>query len=296
MYIFFTNINYNKILIKKNEKLANVVCFIPTFAFLNTISNLMSQSQKNKITGLIITFNEERNIEEVINNLDFVDELIIVDSYSTDKTVELIKKYPKVKLVQNKFENYTSQRNIALEHANYNWILFIDADERISDKLKSEIITTVKNERTDSAFYFYRKFMFQGKHLRFSGWQTDKNIRLFQKDKAHYVSTKLVHEKLIIDGTIGKLKHKLIHHSYTDYNSYKQKMVYYGKLKAKELLLKGSKPNIALFYLKPIYKFLHSYLVRLGIFDGKKGIIICYLNALSIHSRYAELTRMNKAK
>lgn len=272
------------------------MCFIPTFAFLNTISNLMSQSQKNKITGLIITFNEERNIEEVINNLDFVDELIIVDSYSTDKTVELIKKCPKVKLVQNKFENYTSQRNIALEHANYNWILFIDADERISDKLKSEIITTVKNETTDSAFYFYRKFMFQGKHLRFSGWQTDKNIRLFQKDKAHYVSTKLVHEKLIIDGTIGKLKHKLIHHSYTDYNSYKQKMVYYGKLKAKELLLKGSKPNIALFYLKPIYKFLHSYLVRLGIFDGKKGIIICYLNALSIHSRYAELTRMNKAK
>jgi hypothetical protein len=136
--------------------------------------------------------------------------------------------------------------------------------------------------------------MFQGKILRFSGWQTDKNIRLFQKGKAEYISTKLVHEKLIIDGTIGKLKHKLIHHSYTDYESYKQKMVYYGKLKAKELFLKGSKPNIILYYSKSIYKFLYSYLLRLGILDGKKGIIICYLNALSIHARHAELRRISK--
>ncbi len=254
----------------------------------------MNQSLKNKITGLIITYNEERNIEEVILNLDFVDELIVVDSFSNDETVAIIKKYPKVKLVQNKFENYTSQRNIALDHANHNWILFIDADERISYKLKSEIIATVNSETTNSAFYFYRKFMFQGKHLRFSGWQTDKNIRLFQKEKAEYISTKLVHEKLIIDGTIGKLKHKLIHNSYTDYESYKQKMVYYGKLKAKELFLKGSKPNIILYYLKSIYKFLYSYLLRLGILDGKKGIVICYLNALSIHARHAELRRISK--
>jgi glycosyltransferase involved in cell wall biosynthesis len=254
----------------------------------------MNQNLKNKITGLIITYNEERNIEEVILNLDFVDELIVVDSYSNDDTVAIIKKYPKVKLVQNKFENYTSQRNIALDHANHEWILFIDADERISDKLKSEIVATVKSDTTNSAFYFYRKFMFQGKLLRFSGWQTDKNIRLFQKGKAEYISTKLVHEKLIIDGTTGKLKHKLIHHSYTDYESYKQKMVYYGKLKAKELFLKGTKPNLILYYLKSVYKFLNSYLLRLGILDGKKGIIICYLNALSIHARHLELKRISK--
>ena len=254
----------------------------------------MSPSLKNKITGLIITYNEEKNIEEVILSLDFVDELIVVDSFSTDTTVAIIKKYPKVKLVQNKFENYTSQRNIALKYANNDWILFIDADERISKKLKSEIIATTNSETSYTAFYFYRKFMFQGKDLRFSGWQTDKNIRLFLKGKAKYISDKLVHEKLIIDGPIGKLKNKLIHYSYTDYDSYKQKMVYYGKLKAKELYLKGTKPNLLNFYLKPLYKFSHSYLIRLGIFDGKKGIIICYLNALSIYIRYVELKRMYK--
>ena len=254
----------------------------------------MSLSLKNKISGLIITYNEEKNIEEVILNLDFVDELIVIDSFSTDNTVAIIKKYPKVKLIQNKFENYTSQRNLALEYANQQWILFIDADERVSEELKKEIIETVNNKTDNSAFSFYRKFMFQGKDLRFSGWQTDKNIRLFLKGKAKYISDKLVHEKLMIDGPIGRLKNKLIHYSYTDYESYKQKMIYYGKLKARELYLKGKKPNLLLLYLKPLYKFSHSYLIRLGIFDGKKGVTICYLNALSIYVRYVELKRIYK--
>lgn len=252
----------------------------------------MNQPTKNKITGLVITFNEEKNIEEVILNLDFVDELIIVDSYSTDKTIDIIKKYPKVKFVLNKFENYTSQRNLALEYAQHEWILFIDADERVSKNLKTEIVETVNNESVNMAFYLYRKFMFQGKHLRFSGWQTDKNIKLFRKGKAKYISNKLVHEKLTIDGSVGKLASKLIHYSYTDYESYKQKMIYYGQLKAKELFLKGIKPNAFHFIVKPSYKFFHSYLIRLGILDGKKGIIICYLNALSVFVRFQELKKM----
>ena len=254
----------------------------------------MNKSPKNKITGLIITFNEEKNIEEVIRNLDFVDELIIVDSFSTDKTVAIVSKYPNIKFIRNKFENYTSQRNLALKQASHQWILFIDADERVSEKLKNEIIETINNKTVNTAFYVYRKFMFQGKHLRFSGWQTDKNIRLFLNGKAEYVSNKLVHEKLSINGSVGKLKNKLIHYSFTDYESYKQKMIYYGKLKAKELFLKGIKPDAFHFIIKPTYKFLYSYFFRLGILDGKKGIQICYLNALSIYMRYPELKKLHK--
>ena len=256
----------------------------------------MNNNLTNKITGLIITYNEEKNIEEVILNLDFVDELIIVDSFSTDKTVNIIKRYPKVRLIQNKFENYTSQRNLALKMASCYWTLFIDADERISIKLKNEILEKVNNEKINTAFSFYRKFMFQKKHLRFSGWQTDKNVRLFQTGKANYISNKLVHEKLIIEGKIGKLKNKLMHHSYSNYDSYKKKMAYYGNLKARELFIKQVKPNFFHFYFKPIYKFLYSYLIRFGIFDGKKGLIICYLNALSIWVRYRELKTMYDKK
>lgn len=252
----------------------------------------MSESHPTKISGLVITLNEEKNIEAVINNLDFVDELIIVDSFSTDQTVAIINKYPNVTLVQNTFENYTAQRNLALDLASHPWILFLDADERITPKLKTEILETVQNSASADAYFFVRKFMFQDKELHFSGWQTDKNIRLFKKDKARYIVGRLVHEQLKVDGTTAVLKHKLIHYSYIDYATYKSKMVNYGKLKAKELFVKNVTPTLFHQYVKPTYKFLHSYIIRLGILDGKKGLIICYLNALSVAVRYPELKRL----
>ena len=254
----------------------------------------MSESHPSKISGLVITLNEEKNIEAVINNLDFVDELIIVDSFSTDQTVEIIKKHPHVKLVQNTFENYTAQRNLALDLATNSWILFLDADERITPKLKTEILETVRNPNAADAYFFRRKFMFQDKELHYSGWQTDKNIRLFKKDNARYVVGRLVHEQLKVEGKISVLKHLLIHYSYLDYQTYKSKMVNYGKLKAKEMYAKNVSPTLFHFFVKPTYKFFHSYIIRLGILDGRKGMIICYLNALSVAIRYPELKRLRK--
>lgn len=249
---------------------------------------------KPKITGLIITLNEERNIKSVIENLHFVDEIIVLDSYSSDQTVEIIKSFPHVKLYQNKFENFTDQRNLALTYAENEWVLFLDADERITPKLKAEILTEIQKPETADAYFFKRKFKFKNKNLNFSGWQTDKNVRLFKKSKAIYTKERLVHEILSVDGQIKTLKNKLIHYSYLDYKSYKAKMISYAHLKAQELHQKGVKPNYFYhFLIKPAYRFLHSYFIRLGILDGKKGIIICYLNALSVYHRYPELKRLN---
>jgi hypothetical protein len=97
---------------------------------------------------------------------------------------------------------------------------------------------------------------------------------------------------LIVNGNIGKLKNKLIHYSYKDYSSYKQKMILYGKLKAKEEFNKGTQPHFFHFYIRPLYQFLYQYIIRMGILDGKKGIIICYLNALSVHARFQELKKI----
>ncbi len=242
-----------------------------------------------KITGLIITLNEEKNIADVIQNIDFVDEIIVLDSFSTDKTVEIARSFEQVKVYQNKFENFTDQRNLALDYASHNWILFLDADERLTPKLNQEILETVKKEDAAEAYYFYRKFMFKGKPLHFSGWQTDKNIRLFKKDAARYSKERLVHEILRVKGRTRVMKHKLIHYSYIDYFSYKQKMKSYAKLKAKELYMREVKPNFFHFFIKPAYKFLYKYIIRLGILDGKRGMIICYLNAYSVYSRYPYL-------
>lgn len=249
---------------------------------------------KHLISGLVIAYNEEKNIAELIENMDFVDELIIVDSFSKDNTVPIINSFENVTLVQHAFENFTAQRNFALSLAKHSWVLFMDADERITPKLKQEILDTVQKEDACSAYYFYRQFMFNDKPLHFSGCQTDKNFRLFQKDKAHYISERLVHETLQVDGSIGILKNKLIHYTYNDYETYKKKMISYGKLRAQELYNQGRYPNFYHRYIKPAYRFLLNYIIRLGILDGKKGIIVCYLNALTVHERYKELSKMRK--
>ena len=247
---------------------------------------------KNKISALFITFNEILNIDEVIQNVSFADEIIIVDSFSTDGTAERIKNYPEVKLIQRPFKNYTDQKSFAMSMASYDWVLFMDADERLTADLRDEVIATINAKNTNDAYFFYRTFMFQHKVLHFSGWQSDKNFRLFKKSKAKFSPIRVVHETLIVEGTIGILKNKLIHYSYKDYNDYKGKMIKYGQMKAQEELHKNYSPNFYHFLIRPGYKFFNHYILRFGFLDGKKGIIICYLNALSVYSRYQELRRL----
>jgi len=233
-------------------------------------------------------------MDALLRDLDFADEVVVIDSYSTDKTKAISHSFPNVRFIENKFENYTSQRNFAIEQAKGEWILFLDADERLTPELKQEIIDTIEKNGDCNAYLFYRKFMFKNKALHFSGWQTDKIFRLFRKDKARYTLKRLVHEKLDVEGRIGYFENKLVHYSYSDFASYKGKMIAYGKLKAKEKYLVGFKPTLFHKFGHPIYNFLYQYLVRLGILDGTRGIIICYLNALSIKARYKELDKINK--
>lgn len=256
----------------------------------------MELSQSKNLSVLIITLNEEAHMHELLNDLDFADEVIVVDSFSTDRTKAICESFKNVRFLEHKFENYTSQRNFAIDQARNNWILFIDADERLTPELKEEIIQTISQDNDVSAYLFYRKFFFKKKVLHFSGWQTDRIFRLFKKDKARYTYKRLVHEKLDVEGKISILKHKLIHYSYSDYGSYKNKMVTYGRLKAQEKFRSGFKPTALYIYGHPVYNFLYQYLIRLGILDGKKGIIICYLNALSVKVRYEELRKLYSEK
>ncbi len=254
----------------------------------------MDSHPNKKISVLIITLNEQIHMYELLSDLDFADEVIVVDSFSTDRTKSIAESFKNVRFLEHKFENYTSQRNFAIDQARNNWIFFIDADERLTPDLKIEILETVDRDEDISAYLFYRKFYFKNKILRFSGWQTDRIYRLFKKDKCRYTHRRLVHEKLDVQGKVALFKNKLIHYSYADYNSYKGKMIAYGKLKAMEKFQIGFKPTIFHKYGHSIYNFLYQYIIRLGILDGRKGIIICYLNALSVSVRYKELERLYK--
>jgi glycosyltransferase involved in cell wall biosynthesis len=254
----------------------------------------MTNSNSIKLSVLIITLNEEEHLKALLSDLYFADEIIIVDSFSTDDTEIIVKSFPKVKFIQNTFENFSAQRNFAISQTKNDWILFIDADEVLTLELKQEIIETLQNNKNYSAFFFERIFMFEGKVLKYSGNQTDKIFRLFDKNSARYDEKRLVHEKLIVNGKIGSLKNKLIHHSYSSYDDYKEKIIFYGKFKAQEKFIKKVKPNLIIQFLHPCYNFLYNYFIRLGFLDGKKGIIICYLNAYSIVIRYRELKKLWK--
>ncbi|MEX0274490.1 MAG: glycosyltransferase family 2 protein [Flavobacteriaceae bacterium] len=247
-----------------------------------------------KISALIITYNEMGYIEKCLDSVAFADEIIVVDSYSTDGTYEYLKAHPKAKVVQHPFSNFTAQKSFALAQASNDWILFLDADEIVTEKLQNEIVRTVQSSPQHSAYWFYRKFMFQNSPLHFSGWQTDKNYRLFRKSKAKFSDKKLVHETLEVDGSSGILNERLIHYCYKNYEDYKGKMLRYGQLKAKEDFYREKGYSSFLMVLKPVWKFFNHYILRLGILDGKRGIIVCYLNALSVLERFRELRRLEK--
>src|SRR5690606_25929272 len=180
-------------------------------------------------------------------------------------------------------------RNIALQYASHQWILFIDADERISKPLKDEILTAVRSNNPKQGYYFKRKFYFLNQPVRFSGLRTDKNLRLFQKEGAEYRG--LVHEKLNITHT-GTFRNYLTHYSYSSYEHFRDKIIYYNKLKAIEKIKKGVKPNDFMAAFHPVYTFLNRYFFRLGILDGKKGFIICKIFAQGVSERYKEMSKL----
>jgi ADP-heptose:LPS heptosyltransferase len=262
----------------------------------DTSSYKLSESviinDKPKISALIITKNEELNIKAVIENLSFVDEIIVVDSFSTDGTIEKLSGFKNITTIQREFKNFANQRNFALQQATHDWVLFIDADERITNKLKTEIINTINNPTGAVAFMFKRIFFFKKKRIRFSGFQTDTTYRLFKKNKVKYIEDKIVHEMPIVNGESEILKNNMLHFCFESTAHYKAKMEHYASLKALELFKKGKKPNAFHFYLRPIYKFIVNYFFRLGFLDGKEGLIICYLSAYGVNYRYKELKKL----
>jgi glycosyltransferase involved in cell wall biosynthesis len=248
------------------------------------------------LSVLIITYNEIGYIERCLDSISFASEIIVVDSYSTDGTYEYLRAHPRVKVLQNPFENFTAQKNFALRQASNDWVLFVDADEVVPSNLREEILNTLANSNPEvDAYWFYRKFMFGNRPLRFSGWQTDKNIRLFRKSRARYSEKRLVHEHLELKGKTACLKEKLDHYCYKNYPSYKHKMLLYGQLKAKEAFQNNKRFSYFKLLFKPFWRFTYNYVFRLGFLDGLRGVIICYLGALEDFERYKRLQLTEKA-
>jgi ADP-heptose:LPS heptosyltransferase/glycosyltransferase involved in cell wall biosynthesis len=280
-----------------------LVAFLKNTSINSTkpLSNLIKKDQlftktnkapQFKISALIITYNEVKHIEEVIETLNFADEILVVDSYSTDGTLEKLEKFKQVKTICRNFKNFADQRNFAISQAQNEWLIFIDADERIPEDLRDEILNEIHNSNNYNAFMVKRLYYFKDKRIRFSGFQTDATYRIYKKDSVKFIEERIVHEIPEISGKSKLLKSTMPHYCFESYEHYKSKMEHYAKLRAIELLNEGIKPNPFHFIFRPSYKFILNYIFRLGILDGKEGYIICKLSAYGVYYRYLELKRL----
>jgi glycosyltransferase involved in cell wall biosynthesis len=243
-----------------------------------------------KITALAITYNEEINVKRYVESLSFADEIIFIDSQSTDKTVEIALEKG-VKVIERKFTNFSDQRNYAISQAKNDWIVFFDLDEIITPSLETEIKNIVSNAKGKIAFFVKRNFFFMNKHIHFGGWQNDKAIRIFNKKFCEY-NGNLVHESIKARGKIGLLQNKVNHYSYKDFDNYNNKLNLYSKLQSANLYHKKLKPTFYHFLFRPLYRFLWQYLFRLGVLDGKEGFILAYIHSFSVFKRYLQLWMM----
>lgn len=244
-----------------------------------------------KITAIIPTFNEQERIKNSLKSAQFADEIIVIDSFSTDDTVSIVKKSNAI-LLQRKFDNFSNQKNYAIQQATNDWIIWIDADEVLTSELQAEIKQSVNNPCQNVGFYIHRIFFFKGKKMRFTGTQNDKLIRLFNKKYCHYEG--IVHEKITTKGNLGYLKHKILHYSYMNFDQYITKLNQHSALKAQELYEKGLIITPFHFIIKPIVRFIKHYFVKLGVFDGFYGFVISFALSYGVMVRYIKLWNLKQ--
>lgn len=248
-----------------------------------------------KLTAIIPTGNEIHNIEAVIASVNFADEILVVDSYSTDGTYEKAIELA-TKVIRRDYEYSALQKNWAIPQAKHEWILLIDADERVTPGLKAEIMGILKNPKEDVVAYAIgRNNHFMGERVKFSGWKKDSVIRLFKRDYCKY-EDKYVHAKLIVNGTVVNLKHKLHHNTYITFDKYIEKMNRYATLQAKDYDKKTGKLTAYHFIIKPFWGFIKHYIVQSGFRDGVVGLTIGYIQGYVVFMRYVKLWLLRKGR
>lgn len=249
-----------------------------------------------KISACIITLNEEDNIKTCLSSLNFVDEIILVDSGSTDQTLKIAEEFTKVKIFYRKFDNYINQKNFCIEQTSHEWILSLDADEEVSENLKSEIQNLNLDESMDG-YFIPRLTYYLGKWIYHSGWYPNFQLRFFKKSKGKFAGI-LVHETVQISGQVHHLKNPLHHYSYKNISDHLKFIDRYSDLCADEKFKKGKNSGVFIAIIKSVWKFIFMYFIKFGFLDGKVGLIISILGSYYNFLKYIKIYELglNKKK
>jgi glycosyltransferase involved in cell wall biosynthesis len=225
--------------------------------------------------------NEEKDLPKCLNSIhDITNEIVIVDSGSTDKTLQIAKEYGAM-IYHRRFDNYANQKNYAMSKASGDWILSIDADEEIEPELEKEIDSALKLEESKIiAYSIPRKNIIFGKIIKYTRWQPelDRHIWLWKKDVGQWIGD--VHEELVVDSDVGRMKYAKIHHQYETIKEFLDMINNYSELEAEEMVKGGQCFSYLRFLVEPKYNFLVRYVYRLGFLDGWRGFVLSYLMAI----------------
>ena len=242
-----------------------------------------------KLTVIIPTLNEESNVQRALDSAFFADEIIVIDSFSSDKTVEIVIDN-KAKLIQRQFDDFSSQKNYAIRKATNDWIFLLDADEEITDELRESICFNLHSNEKHKGFILKRRTFMEGRRLYFGGFD-NKIARLFHKSESFYKG--IVHETIQIDGSLGKLKGNLNHYTFRSMNQFKAKIEYYAKLKALELYSNQKKVTLYHQFMKPMLRFFIHYFFKLGFLNGYRGFQFSYILSYGVWKRFKLLKKLN---
>jgi glycosyltransferase involved in cell wall biosynthesis len=248
-----------------------------------------------KISVIVITKNEEHNLPDCLLSLqDLADEIVVVDSGSSDKTVAIAEGFGAKVHVSQSWPGFGLQKNVAIDLSQGEWILSLDADERLTPELISEIRSVLKDPCEKQYFEIPRTSWYCGRYIRHSGWSPDYVARLFLKGKARF-SEDLVHERLICNGPKGKLKKPMLHFSFLNYSQVIQKMDRYSTAAAIQAFSRGKRATLRSAIGHGLWAFLRTYLFRAGFLDGVQGFTLAISNAEGTYYRYLKIWQMGES-
>jgi len=247
------------------------------------------ESKKPRISGLVTCFNEEHNIAACLESLQWCDEIVVVDSFSTDRTPEIARSYPKVRFFQREYFGAGAQKNWALQHIRYEWIFLLDSDERCTAELREEVQDLLKEGPKFLAYMMNRSVYLLGRRIRYSGWQRDRVARFFKSGTAYY-GNRRVHSTLKTTGEIAILKNSIEHHMVDlSFKEYAFRLAKYGYWGAGQMWRDGKRTGALGVFFRPMWRFFRTYVMQLGILDGSRGLVFCLLQSFGTYMKLAIL-------
>lgn len=248
-----------------------------------------------KLTVLIPARNEEANLRDCLASVKWADELFVVDSFSTDRTLDIAREL-RARVVQHEYLNSAAQKNWAIPQATHDWVLVLDADERVSPELAAEVreLLSAPGGPPAAAYRVFRRTFFFGREIRHCGWDTDSVVRLFRKGRARYPE-QWVHADMLVDGPVERLAGRIDHYTYRSLDQYFEKFGRYTTWSARDLHARGRRAGVLNLLARPLARFVKMYFLRLGFLDGVAGAVLCGLAACSVFTKYAKLWEMQLA-